>query len=171
MIIALMVFELAGTIAALTLFGIADPDLFRTTLWGVGYDNGFNSSPLQVLYAYANYQPIPKIPFVWSQTYVSWQLSFHERDADEWNRLTSFNVGISVLSTFLLLTKSVMFTMHVWFPILGTVINAALTILWVVSTYGQAGPDYSDPEHPSKVAWYVSKSCHMQSHMDSSITV
>lgn len=73
--------------------------------------------------------------------------------------MTSFNVGISVLSTFLLLTKSVMFTMHVWFPILGTVINAALTILWVVSIYGQAGPDYSDPEHPSKVAWYVSKSC------------
>lgn len=78
MVIALMIFELAGTIAALALFGIADPDLFRTTLWGVGYDNGFNSSPLQVLYAYANYQPIPKIPFVWSQTYVSWQLSLHE---------------------------------------------------------------------------------------------
>lgn len=52
-----------------------------------------------------------------------------------------------------------MFIMHVWFPILGTAINAALTILWTVSVYGQAGPDYSDPEYPSKVAWYVVKSC------------
>jgi hypothetical protein len=67
---ALMVFELMGTVAALALFGIADPDLFRTRLWQVGSDNGFNSSPLQILYAYANYRPIPKIPFVWSQTCV-----------------------------------------------------------------------------------------------------
>lgn len=70
--IALMVFELAGTVAALTLFGIADPDLFRTTLWQVGADNGFNSSPKEILYAYANYRPLPKIPFVWSQTYVTY---------------------------------------------------------------------------------------------------
>lgn len=70
-LIALMVFELAGTVAALAMFGIADPDLYRTRLWQVGSDNGFNSSPLQILYAYANYRPIPKIPFVWSQTYVS----------------------------------------------------------------------------------------------------
>jgi hypothetical protein len=69
-LIALFVFELAGTVAALALFGIADPDLFRTALWQVGSDNGFNSSPKDILYAYANYRPIPKTPFVWSQTYV-----------------------------------------------------------------------------------------------------
>jgi hypothetical protein len=69
-LIALMVFELGGTVAALALFGIADPDLFRTRLWQVGSDYGFNSSPLQILYAYANYRPIPKTPFVWSQAYV-----------------------------------------------------------------------------------------------------
>jgi hypothetical protein len=68
-LIALFVVELAGTVASLALFGIADPDLYRTRLWQVGSDNGFNSSPLQVLYAYANYRPIPKTPFVWSQTY------------------------------------------------------------------------------------------------------
>jgi hypothetical protein len=67
----LFVLELGGTIAALALFGIADPDLFRTTLWQIGYDNGFNSDPKEILYAYANYQPLPKIPFVWSQSYVS----------------------------------------------------------------------------------------------------
>lgn len=140
-LIALMVFELAGTVAALALFGIADPDLFRTALWQVGSDNGFNSSPSQILYAYANYRPIPKTPFVWSQT------------------LTSFNVAISVLSTFILLVKAVMFVLHVWFPILGTIVNAAITVLWCVSIYGQAGPDHSDPKFPSNSAWYIRKSC------------
>jgi hypothetical protein len=69
-LIALMVIELAGTVPALALFGIATPNLYRTKLWRIGYENGFNSSPLQVLYAYANYRPLPKLPFVWSQTYV-----------------------------------------------------------------------------------------------------
>ncbi len=69
-LIALMVIEFAGTIAALAMFGIADPDLYRTKLWQVGFDHGFNSSPKQVLYAHANYRPIPKIPFIWSSTYV-----------------------------------------------------------------------------------------------------
>jgi hypothetical protein len=67
----LMVLELGGTVAALALFGIAEPNLFRTKLWQIGYDHGFNSSPKQILYAYANYRPIPKTPFVWSGTYVS----------------------------------------------------------------------------------------------------
>jgi hypothetical protein len=81
------------------------------------------------------------------------------KDADEWNRLTSFNVAISVLSTFLLMVKVVMFIMHIWFPILGTIVNAAITVLWVVSIYGQAGPDHSDRQYPSNVAWYITKSC------------
>jgi hypothetical protein len=69
-LIVLMVIELAGTIPALALFGIASPDLYRTQLWQIGYNNGFNSDPKQILYAYANYVPLPKTPFVWSQTYV-----------------------------------------------------------------------------------------------------
>jgi hypothetical protein len=68
---ALFFIELAGTVAALALFGIADPNLFRTALWQIGADNGFNSSPNVILFAYANYRPIPKIPFVWSQRCVS----------------------------------------------------------------------------------------------------
>jgi hypothetical protein len=74
-LIALMVIELGGTVAALALFGIASPDLYRTSLWTVGNTYGFNSSPLQILYAYANYRPIPKTPFVWSQTYLPPPLS------------------------------------------------------------------------------------------------
>ncbi|RDW87628.1 hypothetical protein BP5796_03322 [Coleophoma crateriformis] len=140
-LVLLFVLELGGTVAALALFGIASPDLFRTKLWEVGYEHGFNSSPLQVLYAYANYRPIPKIPFVWSKT------------------LTDFNVAISVLSMFILLVKAVMFILHIWYPLLGTIANAALVVMWIVSIYGQAGPDHSDPAFPSSVAWYVRKSC------------
>ena len=66
---------------------------------------------------------------------------------------------ISVLSTFLLLVKAVMFVTHIWYPLLGVITNAAITALWIVSAYGQAGPDHSDPKHPSNIAWYIAKSC------------
>ncbi|KAN0093944.1 hypothetical protein V8E51_017128 [Hyaloscypha variabilis] len=140
-LIALMVIELAGTVPALALFGIASPDLYRTTMWQIGYDNGFNSSPAQILYAYANYRPLPKTPFVWSQ------------------ELTDFNVAVSVLSMFVLLVKCSMFILHIWYPILSTLANLPIVILWAVSMYGQMGPDHSDPAHPSNIAWYISKSC------------
>jgi hypothetical protein len=52
-----------------------------------------------------------------------------------------------------------MFVLHVWYPILGTIVNAIITALWIVSIYGQAGPDHMDPEFPSSTAWYVTKSC------------
>ena len=74
-------------------------------------------------------------------------------------RITEFNVAISVLCTFILLVKAVMFIMHIWYPLLATATNLIITVLWIVSIYGQAGPDHSDPEHPSNVAWYISKSC------------
>jgi hypothetical protein len=62
----LMVAELAGLVPSLVLFGIEQPDLFRTEFWGIGFDLGLNSNPLMILYAYANHRPLPKIPFVWS---------------------------------------------------------------------------------------------------------
>jgi len=140
-IVALMIIEFIGTVPALVLFAVADPDAFRTELWQIGYDNGFNSNPNQILYAYANYRPLPQTPLVWSQL------------------LTDFNIAISVLSMFILLVKLVMFVMHIWWPILGIFVNTALVALWAVSVYGQAGPDYSDPQYPSSVAWYIAKSC------------
>jgi len=76
-----------------------------------------------------------------------------------WNRLTQFNVAISVLSTFVMILKVVLFVLHVWYPLLGTVSNAILSGLWLGSIYGQAGPDKSDSRYPSSTAWYVTKSC------------
>ena len=73
--------------------------------------------------------------------------------------MTNFNVAISVVSLFLLLTKCVAYIMHVWFPLLALFVNVSLTALYVTSIYGQAGPDHLDPNHPSKTAWYIAKSC------------
>jgi hypothetical protein len=61
----LIIFELPFTVANLALFGIASPNLYRTILWRVGGEMGFNSDPTTVLYAYANYRPVT-IPLVWS---------------------------------------------------------------------------------------------------------
>jgi hypothetical protein len=60
---------------------------------------------------------------------------------------------------FILLVKTVMFILHIWYPLLGVITNAALTAMWVVSMYGQMGPDHSDPRYPSNIAWYITKSC------------
>jgi len=136
-----MVLELGGTVGGLVLFGIASPDTYRTTMWQIGSDNGFNSSPSQILYAYANYRPLPKTPMVWS--------SF----------ITNFNVVVSVLSMFLLLVKLILYVMHCWYPVMSVIVNVIIVTLWSVSVYGQAGPDHSDPAHPSSVAWYITKSC------------
>jgi hypothetical protein len=65
----LFVVEFLLIVAVLTLFGIADPNTYRTKLWQNGADKGFNSDPSIVLYSYANYKPIDT-PVVWSQLYV-----------------------------------------------------------------------------------------------------
>ncbi|KAK3335345.1 hypothetical protein B0T19DRAFT_452287 [Cercophora scortea] len=136
-----MIPELLGVIAMLVLFGLQQPDVFRSQFWAIGYQEGFNSNPNMILYAYANHRPLPDIPFVWSQT------------------LTNFNVAISVVSLFSLLSKMIATIMKVYYPIIGLVANLGLTAIYTVSVYGQAGPDYADPKHPSPVAWYIRMSC------------
>ncbi|KAI0473666.1 hypothetical protein GGR56DRAFT_648494 [Xylariaceae sp. FL0804] len=133
--------ELLSTISLLVLFGMEQPDLIRTKLWQAGYDLGFNSSPAVILYAYANHVAQPRLPFVWSST------------------LTEFNVAISVISLFFLLSKLIAFIMHVWYPVVALAFNLTLVALYCASLGGQAGPDYLDPAHPSPVAWYIAKPC------------
>lgn len=62
----LLAVEIPLTIALLALFGIADPDTYRTKLWRNGSEQGFNSDPSSILYAYANYRPI-SVPLIWSR--------------------------------------------------------------------------------------------------------
>ncbi|KAL8842644.1 MAG: hypothetical protein Q9170_000419 [Blastenia crenularia] len=140
-IIYLFVLELLVEIAALALFGIAQPDLYRTRLWQEGSDHGWNSNPNEIIYAYANYRPI-HTPLPWSQF------------------VTNFNVVIAVLALFLLLCKGIMYICHVFQPILSAIIHAALIALYAVSIHAQAASDMSDPDHPQPGApWYIAKSC------------
>jgi len=134
-------FELAAIVACLAMFGIAQPDTYRTILWDIGGKEHWNSSPSYILYAYANYRPIPTTPFVWSQT------------------LTDFNVAISVISLFVFISKLVMIIMRIFFPILGLFVHLVLFVLYIVSMYGQMGPDHLDERYPSSIAWYLRKDC------------
>lgn len=63
----LMVLELMGVVPALVIYGISQPDLYRTKLWKIGFENKLNSNPNIILYAYANHQPQPDVALVWSR--------------------------------------------------------------------------------------------------------
>lgn len=60
---------------------------------------------------------------------------------------------------FIMIVKIVMFSLHIWYPLLGVLTNTALVALFAASAYGQAGPDHSDPKHPSSSAWYITGNC------------
>ncbi|EMC94457.1 hypothetical protein BAUCODRAFT_35677 [Baudoinia panamericana UAMH 10762] len=138
---ALLILEFPLTVACLALYGIADPNTYRTKLWQNGADQGFNSAPSVILYSYANYKPIAT-PMVWSSYMVQ------------------FNIAISVLSMFLLLIKSTMFVLHSFIPIFGVLVSVLELALYATSIKHQSTPDLSDPQHPSPgLPWYLSKGC------------
>ncbi|KAF9883151.1 hypothetical protein FE257_004036 [Aspergillus nanangensis] len=144
----LMAFELPITILLLTFTGIASHDLYRSKLWQDGADNGFNSSPDEVVYAAANYRSYT-VPMVWS--------SF----------ITNFNLVISVLSTFFLIVKSPCHLLRIWYPVVSVIIHLGLMAIYIVSAVGQAGSDKSDPKHlQSGPPWYLTKQCNVAKDKD-----
>lgn len=139
----LLAVELPLTIAVLTIFGIASPNLYRTRLWQDGADNGFNSSPDEMVYAFANYRSY-STPKPWSQF------------------ITSFNLVITVLSMFWLLVKTPMFVMNVFYPPLSIIVHIAMLTIYLVSAIYQAGSDMTDKDHPqSGPPWYITKNCNV----------
>lgn len=66
-IVWLIPLELIGLVPILVLFGIAQPDLYRSKMWQIGFDNQLNSDPNMIIYAIANFQPQPNIPLIWSK--------------------------------------------------------------------------------------------------------
>ncbi len=74
-------------------------------------------------------------------------------------RITDYNVSIGIISLFFLITRLIAFIMEFWLPIIVLPINIAFVALYAASLGGQAGPDYLDPNHPSRVAWYIAKPC------------
>jgi hypothetical protein len=137
----LMPVELVLLVPLLVIFGIAQPDLYRTDMWRIGWDNRLNSNPNMAIFAMVNHQPKPDIPFVWSSA------------------LTNFNVAISVITLFFLITKLTAFIMKLWFPLIALIANIALATLYAVSVYGQVGPDYADERYPAPAAWYFRYGC------------
>ena len=155
----LFVVEFPFTVACLALFGIADPDTYRTSLWKEGANHGWNSDPIELLYAYANYKPM-KAPAPWNQLYVQYIGKVDERLG--WltgNSITDWNVVICVLSMFILLAKVVVYITQTFPPFFSALIHCVLTIFYIVSITQQAAPDYSDPEFPSTVPWYLTRGC------------
>lgn len=69
-IYALLLCETPFIIAGLALYGIADPNTYRSRLWQDGFDNGFNSSPAQPIYDMVNGGK-GNTPLVWSLLLVS----------------------------------------------------------------------------------------------------
>ncbi|EFY87722.1 hypothetical protein MAC_06208 [Metarhizium acridum CQMa 102] len=165
----LMPIELIGLVPILVIFGIAQPDMYRTDMWHIGFENKLNSNPNMILYAYANYRSLPKVPLIWSQTYVTCRDSLVASRCAKVRKktnmsnlpisLTDFNVAISVISLFFLLSKLISHIMKLWYPIVAVFINSALVALYTVSTYGQIGPDYADARYPSPAAWYFRQGC------------
>ncbi|KAI1810280.1 hypothetical protein GGS20DRAFT_209749 [Poronia punctata] len=137
----MMIAELALTVTLLILTALAQPDTYRSKLWRAGYDLGFNSNPSIIDYKYAVGKPPPAIPFVWSSA------------------LTEFNVSIAIVSLFFLIARLIAFIMDFWYPVLVLPLNIAFVALYAASIGGQAGPDYLDPNRPSRVAWYIAKPC------------
>jgi len=140
-IYALLISEAPFIIAGLALYGIADPNTYRSRLWQDGFDNGFNSSPAQPIYDLVNGGQM-HVPLVWSQF------------------ITQFNLTISLLTVFILLVKSIAVIMGVMYPGISLLVHGLELALWAVSVHGQSAPDTSDPEHPSYGApWYITKPC------------
>lgn len=75
------------------------------------------------------------------------------------NSITSYNVVFAVLAMFILLVKSFLYIMDLFWPLLALLTHMLLVVLASVSIYNQAGADYSDPEHPSRVPWYITRGC------------
>ena len=161
-LVGMMAFELPLSVAALALFGISSPNLYRTQFWQEGFIHGWNSSPDQVIYDYANYRT-PQYPLPWSQKYALTEASILicllTRPLTRYST-TNFNVIISVLSVFILLCKGIMLICSVFHPLISLAIHAGLTAIWAVAIHNQAGPDMSDPTRPQPGApWYITKSC------------
>jgi hypothetical protein len=73
--------------------------------------------------------------------------------------MTTFNTVISVLSLFVLLVKTAMYTMHFFFPALSAVVHAILVALYANALYNQTAGDYLDTEHVARRPWYLTQSC------------
>jgi hypothetical protein len=154
-IYGLLVAETPLIIAGLALYGIADPNTYRSRLWLDGFDNGFNSSPSQPIYDMVNGGK-GVVPLVWSLLLVFPSLPAKANAPS----ITKFNLTVSLLTVFILLVKCIAVIMGVMYPVVSLLVHGLELALWAFSVHGQSAPDMSDPEHPNSGApWYITKPC------------
>ena len=68
---------------------------------------------------------------------------------------------------FLLLTKTTLHTLHVFWPFLSLLVHGLLIALFSYSIHGQTASDLSDHRYPQNGApWYITKSCSVSSNGD-----
>ena len=78
---------------------------------------------------------------------------------DYLDRTTDFNVAISVLCMFILLTKTTLYILGGLPPFFSAILHAATLSVYAISASWQAGPDYLSKEFPSKAPYYITRGC------------
>lgn len=76
--------------------------------------------------------------------------------------MTQFNVVCAVLSTFILLVKSIIFVLGGFLPLISVIAHTVLVAIYAVAIRNQATPDLSDKSVPnlqSNLPWYLGKGC------------
>ncbi|KAK8102238.1 hypothetical protein PG984_015384 [Apiospora sp. TS-2023a] len=138
---SLMGLELLFSIVTFVLFCTAYPDNYRTRLWTIGGERGWNSNPRLRVYLYANYEDPPKIPMIWSQS------------------LTDSALAIATLSLVLCVSRMALSFYSFLMPAFGVLYDAVLAVCWYYSVSIQSSADLSDPDHISTRPWYLEKTC------------
>jgi len=74
--------------------------------------------------------------------------------------LTTLNLVVSILTTFIWILKLVLVPMHVMWPVISIILHGLETGLYAYSLYGQTSHDTIDPAHVNNgLPWYITKSC------------
>lgn len=104
--------ELLLGIITFSLFCSAYPDQYRTKLWHIGGEHGWNSDPSLRIYFYANYKDPPEIPLIWSQRsvscsnniYISWTINSNSANGS----ISFFSSLLFSFGKYLLITQDLL---------------------------------------------------------------
>ncbi|KAH7336326.1 hypothetical protein BKA65DRAFT_31956 [Rhexocercosporidium sp. MPI-PUGE-AT-0058] len=139
--ITLIAMEASLVLTTLALFSYGYPSAARDALWEEGGIHHFNSNPKLRIYFYANHLEPPVIPYIWSQSF------------------SDFNLGVAILTLWVFITRCLLRGLKVVNKWTDFFLHCCVMTFWIICLCGQQSPDYSDPEHPSRVPWYLTHSC------------
>ncbi|KAH9224553.1 hypothetical protein DL95DRAFT_378180 [Leptodontidium sp. 2 PMI_412] len=141
LLLILTALEASLIFTTLALFSYGYPNAARNALWEEGGNHQFNSNPKLRVYFYANHLEPPEIPYIWSQ------------------RFTDFNLGVAILTLWVFMTRCLLICLKVVNKWTDFFLHCCLMPFWIICLSGQLSTDFSDPEHPSRLPWYLTHSC------------